>query len=128
MNTIIDVNQTVIVGTVTGDVSLKTTKVGKNFLIFRVTTTSAYTNQSGEVHEKSMRHSVILWNHGRALQLASLGDGNRVLVRGNLENRKYEDNQGVEKWVTQINATMVVWLDQQPETCLLYTSPSPRDS
>lgn len=65
---------------------------------------------SGEQREDTQWHSVVF--NGRLAEIASqyLQKGALVYVEGKLKTRKYTDQQGVEKYVTEIRADQMQML------------------
>jgi single-strand DNA-binding protein len=78
---------------------------------FRVATNEKWTDQSGQPQEKVNWHNVVVWGKQAETCARYLGKGRRVYVEGKLENRSYEDKEGVTRYVTDIVARDVVFLD-----------------
>lgn len=70
---------------------------------------------SGEQREDTQWHNVVF--NGRLAEIASqyLQKGALVYVEGKLKTRKYTDQQGVEKYVTEIRADQMQMLGSRGE-------------
>jgi single-strand DNA-binding protein len=83
-------NKRVLVGNLTADPELRTTGTGTPFTIFRIAVTRAYST-GGQTPDDTQYFRAILWGKTAEAAHTYLVKGNRVLVEGRLENRKYPD-------------------------------------
>jgi single-strand DNA-binding protein len=70
----------------------------------RIATTESWRDkQSGERKEKTEWHSVVIFNENIAKVAEQyLKKGSSVYIEGQLQTRKWTDQQGVEKYTTEI--------------------------
>jgi single-strand DNA-binding protein len=71
--------------------------------------------ESGEMKEETTWHSVAFF--GRLAEVAAeyLVKGSLVYVEGSIKTRKYTDNQGVEKYVTEVKGSEMKMLGAKPD-------------
>lgn len=80
---------------------------------FTVATSEKYT-KDGQQQEKTEWNNCQAW--GKLAEIAGkyLKKGSQVYVEGKLSTRSYDDKQGVKKYVTEIVANTVQFLDSKP--------------
>ena len=90
---------------------------GNKALSLKVKVTEQWIDRStGEVRHKAGNHKVVLFGEQKVTHLAgALKVGDAVLVEGKLENRSWENQQGVKQWETQVAAQDVTPLQAQAE-------------
>ena len=108
------VNKVIIVGNLGNDPTIRTTQDGKEIASLSVATSDRWKNRDGEQKEKTEWHRVVIFNDG-LVRLAKeyLRKGSKVYLEGQLQTRKWSDQQGVEKYSTEVvlqgfNATLTM--------------------
>lgn len=109
------VNKVILIGNLGNDPQQRTTGSGKAVTSFRLATNEKWTDQSGQTQEKVNWHNVVVWGKRGETCARYLGKGRRVYVEGKLENRSYEDKEGITRYVTDVIANEVVFLDYPTE-------------
>lgn len=61
---------------------------------------------NGQKQNTQVSHSIEAWNK-TAQHLASIPVGNTIMIEGKVQNYKYKDQQGNEKWATKITCFSV---------------------
>ena len=89
---------------------LRTTSTGKQTARVSVATNNTYKNADGDRVESTTWHRVTGWNRTAELMGDKLAKGQRVLVEGSLQYRKFEDKEGVTRYFTEIIAQRFVAL------------------
>jgi len=114
MNTIR--NQVQLLGHLGKDVELSNYDSGKTKASFSLATNDYYKNNKGEKVEDTQWHNIIAWGKSAELVGKLLSKGSKVLVKGKLVSRSYEDKNGDKRYITEIVANEFVGLDakQQP--------------
>lgn len=75
---------------------------------FSLATNESYKNQDGEWVKNTTWHNVTVWGKPAEDAASELHKGSTVLVRGKLQQRKWDDQQGQTHYVTEINAFNVI--------------------
>lgn len=111
------INQVIILGNLGADPILRHTQNGTPVCNFSVATNEGYIDSEGEFVERDPEwHHVVAW--GRLGETCSdyLSKGRMVFVMGRLQTRSYEDQEGIERWRTELIANNVRFLSPPPRT------------
>ena len=98
------VNKVIIVGNLGRDPEVRTFQNGGKVCNLAIATSENWKDkQSGERKERTEWHRVAIFNEG-LVRIAEqyLKKGSKVYIEGQLETRKWTDQQGVEKYATEI--------------------------
>lgn len=114
------VNKVIIVGNLGNDPELRSFQDGSQVAVISVATSESWTDKTtGQKQEKTEWCRVVLRDRGnyRLAQLAGqyLRKGSKVYIEGSLRTRKYNDAQGVERYVTEIIADTMQFLDSRQD-------------
>ena len=98
------VNKVILLGYLGKDPEVRTTQDGKKITNLNLATSESWKDrQTGERKEKSEWHRVVIFNeHIADIADRYLKKGSRVYIEGALQTRKWTDQQGVEKYSTEI--------------------------
>ena len=98
------VNKVILIGNLGKDPEVRRLNSGEPVVNLRIATTESWRDkQSGERKEKTEWHSVVIFNENIAKVAEQyLKKGSSVYVEGQLQTRKWTDQQGVEKYSTEI--------------------------
>lgn len=101
-------NKVILVGNLTRDPELSETPNGVAVCRFSIAVSRDYANSDGT--RETDFFNITVWR-GRAENCGKyLKKGNKVAVVGSLQNRSYEDKEGVKRTVTDIVANEVEFL------------------
>jgi single-strand DNA-binding protein len=98
------VNKVILVGNLGRDPEIRTLNSGDRVANLRIATSETWRDKaSGERKEKTEWHQVVIFNEN-IVKVAEnyLRKGSTVYVEGSLQTRKWTDQQGVEKYSTEI--------------------------
>lgn len=98
------VNKVILVGNVGRDPETRHTQSGDMIVNLSVATSETWRDrQSGERRERTEWHRVVIFNeHCAKVADQYLRKGSKVYIEGQLQTRKWTDQQGVEKYTTEI--------------------------
>jgi single-strand DNA-binding protein len=98
------VNKVILIGNLGKDPEIRRLNSGEPVVNLRVATTESWRDkQSGERKEKTEWHNVVIFNENIAKVAEQyLKKGSSVYIEGQLQTRKWTDQQGVEKYTTEI--------------------------
>lgn len=99
------VNKVIILGRLGKDPETKTFENGGKICTITMATSESYTDREGNKVEKTEWHNIIFTNKLAELAEKYLGKGKELYVEGKLRTRKYDDSNGVTRYVTEIVAT-----------------------
>lgn len=110
------VNKVIIVGNLGRDPESRTFPSGDSVCNITVATTEKWKDKAtGEAKEATEWHRIVF--NGKLAEIATqyLRKGTAVYVEGSLKTRKWTDQQGVEKYATEIRATSMQMLSGKPD-------------
>ena len=98
------VNKVILVGNLGADPEVRTLPSGSKVVNLSVATSESWRDKnSGERKEKTEWHRVVIFNEGLAkIAEQYLKKGSKVYLEGALQTRKWTDQQGVEKYSTEV--------------------------
>lgn len=103
-------NQVVIAGNLGTDPQCNTLQNGTSVATISVGTNESYKDANGQVQERVEWHRVVFWSKLADIVRQYLRKGSAVLVSGKLRSRKYTDQTGAERTITEIIANDLVML------------------
>ena len=98
------VNKVILIGNLGRDPEIRTLNSGDRVCNLRIATSETWRDKnSGERKEKTEWHQVVIFNDN-IVKVAEnyLKKGSTVYIEGALTTRKYTDQQGVEKYTTEV--------------------------
>lgn len=103
-------NQVIIAGNLGTDPQCNTLQNGTSVATISVGTNESYKDANGQVQERVEWHRVVFWSKLADIVRQYLRKGSAILVSGKLRSRKYTDQTGAERTVTEIIANDLVML------------------
>lgn len=85
------------------------------FISFRLATNRKYKNKQGEVQTETQWHTIRCW--GKLAELANkyLKKGQLVFIEGRIQSRSYKDEEGKDRFFTDIIASEFLMLDHKKD-------------
>src|SRR5687767_14995550 len=102
-------NKVILIGNLGKDPELKTFDTGSTACSFSLCTNEVWT-KDGQKNEHSEWHRCVAWGKLAQNVVQYCQKGRQVCVEGRLRTRKFKDQSGVERSITEINATSVLFL------------------
>jgi single-strand DNA-binding protein len=98
------VNKVILIGNLGTDPDVRSTQDGMKIVNLAIATSERWKDKnSGEQREKTEWHRVVIFNENLArLAEQYLRKGSTVYIEGQLQTRKWTDQQGAEKYTTEI--------------------------
>ena len=98
------VNKVILIGNLGADPEIRSLGSGDRVANLRVATSETWRDRtSGERKEKTEWHRVVVFNENIVKVCENyLKKGAKIYVEGALQNRKWTDNAGVEKFSTEV--------------------------
>ncbi|NCC25462.1 MAG: single-stranded DNA-binding protein [Deltaproteobacteria bacterium] len=107
-------NKVILVGRIGQDLELKYTTGGQPVTNMSVATDEGYTDsKTGNKVERTEWHRVVIFGRQAETCANYLGKGRLVLVEGKLQTRSWDDQQGQKRYMTEIVAQRVQFLDSK---------------
>ena len=106
------VNRVILIGTLGKDPETKTFANGGSLTQFSIATSESWTDKnSGERKEQTEWHNIVLQNRLGEIAQQYLKKGSKVYIEGSLNTRKWTDQNGQERYTTQIKGSQLQMLD-----------------
>ncbi len=98
------INKVILVGNVGQDPEIRSTNDGREIANLSLATTESWKDKnSGEKKDKTEWHRIVVFSSGLAGIVKNyVKKGTKLYLEGSLQTRKWTDNQGVEKYTTEI--------------------------
>ena len=98
------VNKVILVGNLGRDPEVRSSQDGTKIVNLSIATSERWKDRnSGEQRERTEWHRVVIFNENLArLAEQYLRKGSSVYLEGQLQTRKWTDQQGVEKYTTEV--------------------------
>jgi len=98
------INKVILIGNLGADPEIRYTQSGTPVVNFRVATTERWKDQSGQQQEHTEWHSIVAWRRLAEICGEYLSKGSRVYIEGKLQTRKWQDQNGNDRYATEIVA------------------------
>lgn len=98
------VNRVTLLGNLGADPEIRRTQSGNASASFSLATSETWRDRnSGEKREKTDWHNVVIWNEG-LVKVAEqyLKKGSKVYIEGKLQTRKWQDQNGNDRYTTEV--------------------------
>jgi len=102
-------NRAILIGRLTADPELRYTQQGHAVTTFRIAVDRPFTNQQGE--RETDFFQIVTWRKLAESCARNLNKGRLVAVEGRLQNRSFTAPDGSTRWVTEVVADSVRFLD-----------------
>src|SRR5690606_6902504 len=102
-------NRTILVGRLASEPELRYSVNGTAVTNFRLAVDRPFTNQQGE--RETDFFTVVTWRKLAEVCAHNLGKGRLVAVEGRLQTRSYQAQDGSARWMTEVVAENVRFLD-----------------
>lgn len=109
-------NKVMIIGRLGRDPELRYTQSGAPVASLNVATDESYTDRDGNKVERTEWHRVSVFQRQAETCANYLSKGSLVYVEGSLQTRKWQDQQGQDRYTTEIKAQRVQFLDRKSDS------------
>lgn len=109
-----DVNKIILIGRLGSDPTHKEFKSGVQVVHFPLATTRKFRTEGktdGELTEETQWHRVVAWGRQAEICAQYLKKGHTVYVEGMLRSRKYQAKDGTTKYMVEVHAENVSFLN-----------------
>lgn len=98
------VNKVILVGNVGGDPEIRSTADGREIANFSLATTESWKDRNtGEKQSKTEWHKIVIFSQGLVGIVKNyVKKGSQLYIEGQLQTRKWTDNQGIDKYTTEV--------------------------
>jgi len=98
------VNKVILIGNLGADPEVRFTQSGTAVATLRIATTEKWRGQDGQMQENTEWHRVVAWKRLAEICRDYLQKGARVYIEGRLQTNKWQDQNGNDRYTTEIIA------------------------
>lgn len=98
------INKVMLIGNLGADPEIRYTQSGTPVVNFRIATTERWKGQDGQQQEQTEWHSIVAWRRLAEICSEFLSKGSKVYIEGKLQTRKWQDQNGNDRYTTEIVA------------------------
>lgn len=109
-------NKAIIIGRLGQDPSANKTQSGTTVVNFSVATNESYIDKGGNKVERTEWHRVVTFGRQADFCAEYLSKGRLVLVEGKIQTRKWQDQNGNDRYTSEILAARVQALDPKTQS------------
>jgi len=106
-------NRVMLIGRLGRDPELRYSASGTPMANLRIATDESYTDREGNKVDRTEWHTVVVFQRQAENCANYLAKGSLVFVEGSLQTRKWQDQQGQDRYTTEIKAQRVQFLDRK---------------
>jgi single-strand DNA-binding protein len=106
-------NKVVLIGNLGKDPEVRHLESGSSVARLTLATNESYKDKDGNWQNLTEWHNVVAWRSLAENAERTMKKGSMVFVEGKLKTRAYKDPNGVEKYVTEIEALTLRSLDKR---------------
>ena len=121
-------NKVMLIGNLGKDPESREMGDGTKMAKFPIATTETYKNRQGEKVSNTEWHNIVLWRGLAEVAINWLKKGDSVYIEGKLKTRSWEDENGVKKYATDIQADNLSMLGSRRDNESQYQSSSTEKS
>ena len=98
------INKVILLGNLGKDPEIRSTSDGREIANFSMATTESWKDKNtGEKRDKTEWHRVVVFSQGLVGIVKNyVKKGSKLYIEGQLQTRKWTDNNGVDKYTTEI--------------------------
>jgi single-strand DNA-binding protein len=110
------INKAILIGNLGADPELRYTKSGTPVASFNVATTRRWKDKEGQMQEETEWHKIVAWSRLAEICGEYLNKGSKVYIEGRLQTRKWQDQNGNDRYTTEIVAQEMKMLSPRGES------------
>ncbi len=110
------INRVTLVGNLGKDPEIRHFENGGSVARITVATNESYKDKDGNWQTQTEWHNVVAWRANAERAERELKKGSMVLVEGKLKTRGYKDQNGLDKTITEVEATLIKSLEKRERT------------
>jgi len=96
------VNKVILIGRLGRDPELTYTPGGQALAKFSLATDRYWKDRDGQKQQDTTWHNIVAWGKQAETMKEYLTKGREVYIEGRIDNRSYEDKEGVKKYFSEV--------------------------
>jgi single-strand DNA-binding protein len=111
-----DLNKVMLIGNVVRDPEVRTTPSGQSVASFSIATNLVWKDKNGQQQKKAEFHNIVAWRRLGEIVGQYVKKGGKIYLEGRLQNRSWDDQNGIKRYRTEIVADNMILLDKAGST------------
>ena len=103
-------NKVMLIGRLGRDPEVRYTQGGNPVATFSIATSERWKDNGGNPQEKTNWHNIVMWNKLAEVAKRFLSKGALVYLEGKLTTRKWQDQNGTNRYTTEVVCNKMVML------------------
>jgi single-strand DNA-binding protein len=108
-------NKATLIGNLGADPEIRYTQEGTPVATFNIATSESWKDKSGQKQESTEWHRIVAWRKLAEICGEYLHKGSKVYIEGKIQTRKWQDQNGNDRYTTEIVAREMKMLDSRGE-------------
>jgi single-strand DNA-binding protein len=109
------INKVILIGNLGADPEIRYTQSGTPVASFTIATTERWKDKEGNQQEQTEWHRIVAWRRLAEICGEYLNKGSKVYIEGKLQTRKWQDQNGNDRYTTEIVAREMKMLTPRGE-------------
>jgi len=101
-------NHVQLIGNIGQEPTITNLESGKKVARLSLATNEYYKKENGEKVQTTEWHTIVAWGKTAEIIENYAGKGKEIAVVGKLKTRNYEDNEGVKRYMTEVEASEIL--------------------
>lgn len=110
------INKVILIGNLGADPEQRFTQAGVAMSTFSVATSERWKDKDGQQQEQTEWHRIVAWRQLAEICNEYLHKGSKVYIEGKLQTRKWQDQNGHDRYTTEIVARDMKMLNSRGES------------
>jgi single-strand DNA-binding protein len=110
------VNKVILIGNLGRDPETRQLESGTKIAKFSLATNENYRDRNGEWQQKTEWHNIVFWGNLAERAEKYLHKGNTIYIEGKLSTRKWQDENGNDRYTTEVTGLTYKILDKRENT------------
>lgn len=106
-------NNVQLIGNIGQDPSISNLENGKKVARFSIATNTYFKNSKGERQKETNWHNIVAWGKTATIIEKYAAKGKEIAVMGKLKSRTYTPDDGMQRFVTEVEAREILLLGKQ---------------
>ncbi len=120
-------NKAQLIGRLGVDPEYRCTTSGTPVATFSLATSERFKGKDGEIKEITEWHNIVVWRSLADTCHKYLTKGRLVYAEGKIRKRKYQSKDGQDRYITEIEADQVRFLEKVEDLCWFDDQAKPQD-
>jgi single-strand DNA-binding protein len=108
-------NKVMLIGRLGQDPEMRYTPSGRPLTKLQLAVNRSWTSADGEKKKETEWFNVVAWGKLAEICNQYLSKGQQVYIEGRLHNRRWQDEDGANHSVVEVNANEMIMLEGQPK-------------